>query len=114
MEGLLPVIVVWAVLCAVLAGYVIYRFATDQAKDSRRHPLYPLVSRPTDPSFPARGAWMEWAAYVSFLAVPLGVLGSLASELDLISTPWSGMIAGCGLLLGLFFLALTRLIRKNK
>jgi len=114
MEGYLPVIVVWAALCAVLAGYVIYRFATDKAKDSRRHPLYPLVSRPADPSFPARGSWMEWAAYVSFLAIPLGVLGGLASELGLIAAPWSGVVAGCGLLLGLFFVALTWLIRKNK
>lgn len=114
MEGLLPVIWIWALLCAVLAGYVVYRFVTDRSKDSQRHRLYPLVSRPTDPAFPAQGAWMEWAAYICLLAVPCGVIGALASEMDLISAPWSGIIAGVGLLLGLLFLALAKLLGTNR
>jgi hypothetical protein len=114
MEGLLPVLGIWALLCAVLVGYVIYRFVTDRPNDSQRHPLYPLVSRPTDPTFPAPGAWMRWAAYICLLAVPCGVLGALATDMNLIAAPWSGMIAGLGLLLGLSFIALAKLTGKNK
>ena len=114
MDGLLPVIVIWALLCAVLAVYVVYRFVTDRPTDSQRHRLYPLVSRPTDPSFPARGAWIEWAAYICLLAVPCGLLSALATDMDLLSAPWSGMIAGLGLLFGLSFLALAKLLGKNK
>ena len=113
MEVFLPIVVTWGLLCAVLVAYVVYRFVTDRSKGSQRHPLYPLVSRPTDPSFPAQGAWIQWAAYICLLAVPCGLLGALASDMDIISAPWSGMIAGLGLLLGLLFLALAKLLEKN-
>ena len=114
MEGLLPIIGIWVLLCAVLIGYVSYRFLTDRAKESSRHPLFPLVSRPTDPTFPPHGAWLEWLSYVSLMAVPCGLLGALASEMGLISAPWSGTIAGVGLLLGISFLAIARLTNKRK
>ena len=114
MEGLLPILAVWALLCAVLVAYVIHRFLTDRAKGTSRHPLFPLVSRSSDPSFPPEGAWLEWVSYVFLLTVPCGLLGALASELGLISAPLSGTIAGIGLLLGLSFFALARLINKRK
>jgi|SRR5688572_6807307 hypothetical protein len=114
MEGVLPILAIWALLCVALVGYVIYRFLTDRARGASRHPLFPLVSRSSDPAFPTQGAWLAWASYTFLLAVPCGLLGALASEVGLISAPWSGTIAGVGLLLGLSFLALARLIGKRK
>jgi len=114
MEGLLPILAIWALLCALLVGYVIYRIVTDRTKGASRHPLFPLVSRSSDPTFPPQGAWLEWASYIFLLAVPCGLLGALASEVGLISAPWSGAIAGLGLLFGLSFLVLARLIGKRK
>ena len=114
MEGFLPVIVIWAVLCAVLAGYVVFRFVTDRADDSQRHRLFPLVSHATDRTFPPKGAWLEWGAYICLLAVPCGVLVALASDIGLISVPWSGMVAGVALFLGLSLLALAKVVGKRK
>src|SRR5688572_22779502 len=114
MEGLLPILVIWAVLCTVLVGYVVYRFLTDRTTGASRHPLFPLVSRSSDSPFPPRGAWLEWTSYIFLLAVPCGLLGALASEMGLISAPWAGPIVGVGLLLGLSLLALASLISRRK
>jgi hypothetical protein len=116
MEGFLPVIVIWAVLCAVLAGYVVFRFVTDRAGDSQRHRLFPLVSHPTDRTFPPKGAWLEWVAYICLLAVPCGLLVALASDIGLISVPWSwsGIVAGVALILGLSLLALAKVVGRRK
>jgi hypothetical protein len=112
MEDLLPVLVIWAGLCAVLIGYVAYRFVTDRGDGSPRHRFYPLVSRSTDPTVPPKGAWLLWAAYVCLLAVPASIVVALASEVGWISAPFSGGLALAGLALGLSLLALAK--RRSK
>lgn len=69
MEDIAVLLAVWAVLCAVLVGYVIYRFATDRSDGSQPHRLFPLVSNATDPTFPRNKAWLQWAAYIVGLAI---------------------------------------------
>jgi hypothetical protein len=68
MEDIAVLLAVWAVLCAVLAGYVIWRFATDRSDGSHTHRWFPLVSKTTDPTFPLKSAWLQWAAYIVALA----------------------------------------------
>ncbi len=110
----MPVIVVWAILCAVLAAYVVYRFVTDRADGSAPHPLFPFVSRSTDGTLPPQGAWLEWIAYVCFGIVFCSLLASLASETGLTSVSLSGKVAGGALLLGLSLLALAKQRSKRK
>jgi hypothetical protein len=68
MEGVGLLLAVWAVLCAVMAGYVLYRVVSDRSDGSKTHRWFPLVSKSTDPTFPRRGAWFQWAAYIAGLA----------------------------------------------
>ncbi len=110
----MPVIVVWTGLCAVLVGYVIYRFVTDRADGSPQHRLYPLISRPTDRAIPRKGAWLMWAAYLCLMAVPASILVALASEVGLISVTFPGPVALIGLIVGLVLLALAKKASKSQ
>jgi len=114
MENLMPVITVWAALCVVLVGYIIYRFMTDRADGSPHHRLYPLISRPTDPAFPVKGAWLMWAAYICLMAVPASILVALASEVGLISVSFPGPLVLIGLIVGLALLALAKRASKSQ
>jgi hypothetical protein len=114
MKSLVPVIAVWVGLCAVLVGYIIYRFITDRTDGSPHHGLYPLISRPTDPAFPPKGAWLMWAAYICLMAVPASILIALASEVGLISVSFPGAVALFGLIAGLSLLALAKRVSRSR
>ena len=58
------IIYVWAVLVLVVLGYVIYRLVTDKRTADKKHPLYPLVSYPTDGLFPEKGRFRQWLVYI--------------------------------------------------
>lgn len=113
MDALLPILAVWAGLCIVLIGYVVYRFATDRPDGSARHILFPLASNPTDSAFPSRSAWLEWAGYICLLGALSSMLVGLASEVGLISAPFLGQVAGVTFLLGLGLVGLARVVRKK-
>ena len=51
-------------LVAIVIMYVIYRFVTDRKKGIKRHPLYPLVSKSTDGTFPQANDYIGWVVYV--------------------------------------------------
>jgi len=109
MADIAPLIAVWAVLCLVVVGYVMYRFITDKADGSPQHPMYPLVSKPTDRSLPPGSAWLEWVAYVCLLLGLAGLLVVLASESGLISRPQHVVdVAGPAALLGVLLLVIAR------
>jgi hypothetical protein len=109
MADIAPLIAVWAVLCLVVVGYVVYRFVTDKADGSPRHPMYPLVSKPTDRSFPLGSAWLEWIAYICLLLGLAGLLVVLASESGLMARPQHVVdIAGPAALLGILLLVIAR------
>jgi hypothetical protein len=109
MADIAPLIAVWAVLCLVLVGYVVYRFMTDKANGSPQHPMYPLISRPTDHRLPAAHAWLEWAAYVCLLLGLAGLLVVLASDSNLMHRPQHVVeIAGPAAALGILLLVIAR------
>lgn len=108
----MPILVVWGVLCVALAAYVAYRLLTDRAKGSRRHYLWPLVSHPTDPSVPPRGAWLAWLGYISILAALSAMLVGLAAEVGLLSAPFMGPFFGVALLFGLALIGLAKAVSK--
>jgi hypothetical protein len=60
----LLIIYTWGILSLVIIGYVIYRIFTDHKSDAKQHWLYPLVSNPTDGTFPAKGKFLSWALYL--------------------------------------------------
>lgn len=74
------IIYVWAVLSVVLIGYVVYRIFTDRKSDGKRHPLYPLVSNPTDGMFPAKGK--SWIGYLLAFVALLVLLIKLLHEVS--------------------------------
>lgn len=69
---LMFLLLIWAILMGMLAIYVIYRILTDRDRGGSSHALYPLFSRPTDPTFPDRGNILGWVAYSLLL---LGICG---------------------------------------
>lgn len=112
MEALMPILVVWGILCVVLAAYVAYRFSTDRTKGTRRHHLWPLVSHPTDPSVPPKGAWLVWVGYISILAAFSAMFVGLAAEVGLLSAPFLGHFFGIALLFGLALIGLAKAMAK--
>lgn len=109
MADIAPLIAVWAVLCLVVVCYVIYRFVADKVDGSPQHPMYPLVSKPTDRSLPSGSAWLEWIAYVCLLLGLAGLLVVLASESGLIPrSPHVVNIAGPAAALGILLLVIAR------
>lgn len=109
MADIVPLIAVWAVLCLVVVGYVVYRFITDKVDGSPQHSMYPLVSKPTDRSLPPTSAWLEWLAYICLLLALAGLLVVLASESGLITRPQHVIdIAGPAAVLGILLLIVAR------
>lgn len=109
MTGLGQLIGVWVVLCLVVVGYVAYRFMSDMRDGSPQHPLYPLVSKPTDRSLPTSGAWLEWLAYGCLMLGLAGLLVVLASESGLLQRPPHVVgIAGTGAIIGVALLVIAR------
>jgi hypothetical protein len=109
MTGLSALIGVWLVLCLVLVAYVAYRFISDRPDSSPQHPMYPLVSKPTDRSLPKSGAWLEWVAYGCLLLGLAGLLVVLASESGLVPRPQHVVaIAGTGAIIGAVLLVIVR------
>ena len=105
-EPLPLLLLIWATFCALLLIYVVYRFKTDKPDGSARHPLYPFVSKRTDTTFPRRGAWIDWLAYICFFIF----LSSLF--VALVEPPWYQQfvvnIAGPSLLVGCALLVVSR------
>ena len=64
MNNNLHILSVWGLLVAIVIMYVIYRFVTDRKKGIKRHPLYPLVSKSTDGTFPQANDYIGWVVYV--------------------------------------------------
>ena len=79
----IPIIIVWGILGLILIAYVVYRFATDKADSNKRHILYPLISKPTDPTLPT--SKLALLCYLFMLAGISGVILQLINETGVFS-----------------------------
>lgn len=68
-------------MAAAIVIYVIYRLVTDRPSGEKRHPLYPMVSNPTDRMFPEKGDYLSWVGYVLVIVGFAGLIGVIFIEL---------------------------------
>jgi len=90
MESMI-IISIYVALSLILLTYVVYRFKTDKPEGNKRHPLYPLVSNPTDPTFPINKTSITF--YIFMFAGILGVLLQLINESSDIAIPNVALVA---------------------
>ena len=62
--GTILIIYIWGILSFIIIGYVVYRLFIDRKSSEKQHWLYPLVSNPTDGTFPEKGKYLSWALYL--------------------------------------------------
>jgi len=112
---MIELLTVWAVLIAAVVAYVLYRVVSDKADGSAPHAHYPLVSKATDGMFPAKGAWLQWFAYIALLIGVTGftILVFSGKEPGEIPQPIFQII-GLSVLIGGVGLVVAKLRRKEK
>ena len=79
----MSILIIWGVLAFIVIAYVIYRFVTDKPTGNKQHPLYPLVSNPSDPTIPT--SKLALFCYLFILAGISGILLQLIHETGAIS-----------------------------
>jgi len=94
-------LIVSLVLAVVMVAYVAYRIVTDRPDGAPRHRLYPLSSRPGDPSMPARGDRLGWAVYTLMSLGLLAFTLHIGLEAFSVDTPDAVThVSGAAIMLG--------------
>lgn len=114
MNGML-LILIWSGLMGIVAVYVIYRLLTDKDHGGKRHVLYPLASRPSDPMFPDRTDFLGWSAYSLLLLGVFGFVVGLYLEISRGEVPeFLNAVTGAGLLGGIALTGIVRYRNRRK
>lgn len=108
MDSPLPIIIVWALLVAVIVAYVAYRLVTDRRSEENRHPLYPMVSNPSDGMFPDKGDHLSWCGYGLVTLGLAGFIGIIFIEPTESSAPVLSSFTGISIISGLGLIGLAK------
>lgn len=112
---MMSLLLIWAALMGIVVIYVAYRLLTDRPRGDKRHALYPLVSRPSDPAFPGRRDILGWIAYLLLLLGVIGFLVGIYIEVRMGEISASvNALTGMGLLGGIALMAIACFRNRHK